>query len=187
MSKRLERTKNNNIFWKYKTYLQSLLDYQREKALFPISDKHERKEMIVFDLECLNGHTFEGWFEDKKDLERQQEDGLLVCPVCESTSVSQKIHAVSIKKSSGNTCRKTLQASQDALAELTEKVAEYVEKNYEDVGTDFTKKALEMHYGTEDYRNIRGTVTNEEDKVLKKEGVPVIKVPVAKKPENDLN
>lgn len=143
--------------------------------------------MIVFDLECLNGHTFEGWFEDKKDLEDQQEQGLLACPVCETTSVTQKVHAIAIKKSSSNVRKKVLQASQNALVELNEKVAEYVEKNYEDVGTDFTKNALEMHYGVEEYRNIKGTVTKEEDKVLEKEGVPVVKIPTLKKPKDDLN
>jgi len=80
-----------------------------------------------------------------------------------------------------------LQAGQDAMAELTEKVAEYVEKNYEDVGSGFTKQALKMHYGAQEYRNIRGTTTKEEDKVLAKEGIPVLRVPVAKKPKDDLN
>ncbi len=143
--------------------------------------------MIVFDLECLNGHTFEGWFEDKKDLEKQQEKGILACPVCESTSVNQKLHPIAIRKASGANTEKALQASQEVMAELTEKVAEYVEKNYEDVGSSFSKEALKMHYGTEDHRNIRGTTTKEEDKVLKKEGVPVVKVPVTKKPKDDLN
>jgi len=143
--------------------------------------------MIVFDLECLHGHTFEGWFEDKDDLEKQQENGLLACPVCETTSVVQKLHPIAIKKSSGIPSQKAIQAGQEAIAELTEKVAEYVEKNYEDVGADFSKNALQMHYGAEEYRNIRGTTTKEEDKVLSKEGVPILKVPVAKKAKDDLN
>lgn len=143
--------------------------------------------MIVFDLECLNGHTFEGWFEDKEDLQKQQENGILTCPVCETTSVVQKLHPIAIKKSSGKETQKALQASQEAMVELTEKVAEYVEKNFEDVGTGFTEQALKMHYGTEDQRNIRGTTTKEEDKVLAKEGIPVLKVPVTKKSKDDLN
>ena len=143
--------------------------------------------MIVFDLECLNGHTFEGWFEDKKDLEDQQEQGILTCPVCETSSVVQKLHPIAIKKNSANSSQKALQASQTAMAELTEKVAEYVEKNYEDVGSDFTKQALKMHYGVEDYQNIRGSTTKEDDKILKKEKVPVLRVPVTKKPKDDLN
>ena len=143
--------------------------------------------MIVFDLECLNGHTFEGWFEDKEDLERQQEKGILTCPVCETTSVVQKLHKIAIKKFSAATTQKALQASQEAMTELTEKVAEYVEKNYENVGADFTKQALKMHYGAEEYRNIRGTTTKEEDKILSREGVPVFRVPVIKNPKDDLN
>ncbi len=143
--------------------------------------------MIVFDLECINNHTFEGWFEDKEDLENQLDQGALSCPVCDTTSVTRKVHAIAIKKSSNATSPKALQAGQEAMMELTEKVAEYVEKNYEDVGTDFSKQALKMHYGAEDYKNIRGTTTKEEDKVLAKEGVPVFKVPVTKKSNDDLN
>jgi len=145
-------------------------------------------KMIVFDLECLNGHTFEGWFEDKEDLKQQQEKGILSCPVCETTDVVQKLHAISIRKSSsGTSSQKALQASQEAMTELAEKVAEYVEKNFENVGPDFSKQALKMHYGAEEYRSIRGTTTAEEDKVLQKEGVPVFKVPIIKKPNDDLN
>ncbi len=143
--------------------------------------------MIVFDLECLNGHTFEGWFDNKEDLENQQEQGILRCPVCDTTSVVQKLHPIAIKKSSSATTQRALQASQEAITELTEKVAEYVEKNYENVGNDFSKQALKMHYGSEDYRNIRGITTKEEDKVLEKEGVPVFKVPTTKTPKDDLN
>ncbi len=77
--------------------------------------------MIVFDLECLNGHTFEGWFDDKEDLNNQQEKGLLACPVCDTTSVVQKLHPIAIKKSSGSEAQKAMQASQEAITELTEK------------------------------------------------------------------
>lgn len=144
--------------------------------------------MVVYDLECLNGHTFEGWFDNKEDLEKQQEQGLLQCPVCETTSIVRKVHPIAIKKTgTPQVSHQALQASQEALMELTHKVAEYVEKNYEDVGASFSKEALKMHYGAKEYRNIRGTTTQEEEKVLEKEGVPVFKVPVMKKPDEDLN
>ncbi|OGR54167.1 MAG: hypothetical protein A3J80_01065 [Desulfobacula sp. RIFOXYB2_FULL_45_6] len=144
--------------------------------------------MIVFDLECLNGHIFEGWFEDKEDLRRQQEQGILTCPVCETTDVVQKLHAISIRKSSSpSSSQKAMQASQEAMTEFVEKMADYVEKNFENVGTDFTKEALKMHYGAEEYRSIRGTTTAEEDKVLQKEGIPVFKVPLVKKPGDGMN
>ncbi|MDD9302355.1 MAG: DUF1178 family protein [Desulfobacter sp.] len=145
--------------------------------------------MIVFDLECLNGHTFEGWFEDRADLDQQQEKGLLQCPVCDSFSVVPKLSAVAIKTSSSSPspqAHQAMQANEEALAEFTEKVAEFVENNYENVGSSFAKEALEMHYGAKDVRNIRGTTTKEEEKTLEKEGVQVFKVPV-KKENQDLN
>lgn len=140
--------------------------------------------MIVFDLECLNGHTFEGWFEDKEDLGNQQRQGILQCPVCETTSVEQKLSLISIKTSSSSSPSQQAQrANQEAMAEFAEKLSEYVEKNYEDVGSSFSKEALKIHYGAAEYRNIRGTTTQEEEKVLTKEGVPVVKLPVFKKEE----
>lgn len=154
--------------------------------------------MIVFDLECMNGHTFEGWFDDRADLDRQQEEGRLQCPVCETFSVHPKLSAVAIKTSScppapsshphhpGMQTQQAFQAHQEAIAEFTEKVADYVE-NFENVGNSFAKEALKMHYGDSEYRNIRGTTTKEEEKVLAKEGVNVLKVPVRKDENEDLN
>ena len=149
--------------------------------------------MIVFDLECENGHGFEGWFESREAMQQQEEDGLLTCPVCESPRVTRKLHAVSIRKSSfcNNSpppaSEQALQARQDVLTEFAEKVGEYVEKNFDNVGTDFAQQALKMHYGVEEHRNIRGITTTEEDKVLKKEGVHVVSLPVRKKLDEELN
>jgi hypothetical protein len=146
--------------------------------------------MIVFDLECINGHAFEGWFQDKQDMDVQQEQGLLQCPVCDTTSVVQKLHPIAIRTSghSGDSqARQALQANQEAMTELTERVARFVEKNFEDVGASFAQEALKMHYGASEHRSIRGTTTQEEEKILHKEGVPVLKIPVTKKNSEDLN
>jgi hypothetical protein len=146
--------------------------------------------MIVFDLECINGHAFEGWFQDKQDMDAQQEQGLLQCPVCDTTSVVQKVHPIAIRTSghSGDShARQALQASQEAMTELTERVARFVETHFEDVGPSFAQEALKMHYGASENRSIRGTTTQEEEKILHKEGVPVFKIPVNKKNSEDLN
>jgi hypothetical protein len=146
--------------------------------------------MIVFDLECMNGHAFEGWFQDKQDMDTQQAQGLLQCPVCDTTSVVQKLHPIAIRTSgscSGSQAHQAFQANQEAMAELTERVARFVEKHFEDVGPSFAKEALKMHYGATDHRSIRGTTTREEEKLLHNEGVPVFKIPVPSKDSEDLN
>ncbi len=54
--------------------------------------------MIVFDLECINGHAFEGWFQDKQEM-KPSGQGLLQCPVCDTTAVVQKLHPIAIRTS----------------------------------------------------------------------------------------
>ncbi len=143
--------------------------------------------MIVFDLECINGHSFEGWFEDSNTFLQQQENGQLSCPVCNTALVEQKLSPVAVKTSSRSLVEDRTRANHTAMVELTEKITEFVEKNFENVGSDFTKEALKMHYGTTEKRNIRGSTTAEDDKILDKEGIPVIKLPLPQKPEEDLN
>jgi hypothetical protein len=146
--------------------------------------------MIVFDLECINGHAFEGWFQDKQDLDSQQEQGLLQCPVCDTTSVVQKLHPIAIKTSGpsqDSPSRQAFQAHQEAMTELTERVVRFVENHFENVGSSFAVEALKMHYGATGHRSIRGTTTREEEKLLHEEGVPVFKIPLPKKDSEDLN
>ncbi|MEA1967947.1 MAG: DUF1178 family protein [Thermodesulfobacteriota bacterium] len=141
--------------------------------------------MIVFDLECVNDHTFEGWFEDSKSYEKQQEQGLITCPVCGTASVTQKLSPIAVKTSSMSTPELRARASHDAMIELGAKISDFVEKNFEDVGSNFTKEALKMHYGASESKNIRGTTTKEDDKVLDKEGIAVLKFPLPPKSGND--
>jgi len=36
--------------------------------------------MIAYDLQCINGHSFEGWFEDIKAYEEQKKKWLYFMP-----------------------------------------------------------------------------------------------------------
>jgi len=65
-------------------------------------------------------------------------------------------------------------------ATLLKKFYEYIEKNFEEVGPDFAKEALKMHYGVTEKRNIRGTSTEDEEKLLREEGVEFHKIPYVK-------
>ncbi|QTA84097.1 DUF1178 family protein [Desulfonema magnum] len=131
--------------------------------------------MIAFDLQCSNGHTFEGWFEDSQAYEEQKEKSLIACPVCNDTSVFKIPSAFAIKSS------RTAREVSDQQAELTDinnKIADFVDKNFEDVGCDFAKEALKIHYGVSKPRNIKGNSTEEEEKTLEEEGIKFFKVPV---------
>jgi hypothetical protein len=138
--------------------------------------------MIAYDLQCAGGHAFEGWFEDAKAYEAQKKQGLISCPVCNDTSVSRIPSTFAIKTAQAG---KDDQGGQVDMADVGKKIADFVEKNFDDVGCDFAKEALKIHYGVSVPRNIRGFSTKEEEKTLKKEGVQFFKVPVPIVPDTD--
>jgi hypothetical protein len=141
--------------------------------------------MIAFDLQCKNGHSFEGWFENSKSFDEQKKSGLVTCPLCDSVSVSKVLSRFGIMKSSSSS--KELQIDPKAVLEnLSRNLVDFVEKNFDDVGANFTKEALKIHYGVTEPRNIKGVSTEEDEKILKKEGVDFIKIPTpAEKNDTD--
>ena len=139
--------------------------------------------MIAYDLQCASGHTFEGWFEDEATYSEQKDRGLLTCPVCNETAVSRvpSVFAIKTARSAAGS-RNGLPAE---MLELGKQMAHYVEKNFDDVGCEFAKEALKMHYGVKQPRNIRGTSTKEEEKTLKQEGIEFFKIPLPARPDSD--
>lgn len=45
----------------------------------------------VFDLQCEQGHVFEGWFGSHEDYDAQQARGQIACPVCESSRITKRL------------------------------------------------------------------------------------------------
>lgn len=134
--------------------------------------------MIAFDLECGQGHVFEGWFNNIQSFEDQLKKKLVVCPYCNDTNVRKVISPVSMK----STSRK--ERSDDGInidyRKLAVEVLDYIHENFRDVGSDFSKEALKMHYGVTEKENIRGSATEEEERLLKDEGIDFLKIPVVK-------
>ncbi len=140
--------------------------------------------MIAYDLQCINGHTFEGWFEDSQAYLGQKNKGLITCPVCNDTSVDLVPSTFAIK-SSQTSIPKDISAEEAALAKLGKETIDFVEKNFDDVGCDFAREALKIHYGAVEPRNIRGVSTKEEEKTLKNEGIQFFKIPMPVIPDTD--
>lgn len=138
--------------------------------------------MIAYDLQCINGHIFEGWFKNEKAYSEQKAQGLIPCPVCNEAAVSRIPSTFGIKGQQGFGDIATHRAD---IADLTKKIVNFVEKNFDNVGCNFAKEALKMHYGVSEPKNIRGVSTKEEEKVLQKEGVQFIKIPVVAPTETD--
>ena len=138
--------------------------------------------MIAYDLQCVNGHAFEGWFEDSEAYQAQKKKDLIACPVCNTTHVSRIPSTFAIKSSP---IPKKVSPEEENLKRVGKEIVDFVEKNFDDVGCEFAKEALKIHYGVKEPRNIRGISTKEEEKMLKEEGIDFLKIPMPVSPDTD--
>ena len=140
--------------------------------------------MIAYDLQCTNGHAFEGWFEHRKAYLAQKKKGLITCPVCNGTAVDIVPSTFAIKSS--QSAKPKVQSAEEAtLEKISKEAVEYIKSNFDDVGCDFAKEALKIHYGATEPRNIRGVSTKDEEKTLREEGIQFYKIPLPATPDTD--
>ncbi len=131
--------------------------------------------MIAFDMECSQGHVFEGWFDSYESFEEQNHKKMVTCPFCDDTDIKRLLSPVAVKRSSPESPMPPPEPIN--YQRLAKEIVDYVQKNSEDVGPKFAAEALKIHYGVTEKRNIRGSATDEEEKTLKEEGVEFFKIP----------
>ncbi|MCK5231574.1 MAG: DUF1178 family protein [Desulfobulbaceae bacterium] len=143
--------------------------------------------MIIFDLACVCGYQFEGWFQCREEFEAQSKSQMLLCPECGSDNIHKILSPVAAVRSGA--CVSEVpdgaagSAGNERIASTLARLQDYVVKNFEDVGTKLAEETLKMHYGVEKARNIRGVATEDEEKVLKSEGIKFLKIPMPVKEE----
>jgi hypothetical protein len=148
----------------------------------------------VFDLQCEQGHVFEGWFGSADNYEAQQAKGLLSCPVCESTHISMKLSAPRLNvshlkqadaapSSASPTAANATAVASPAAAQMSQLQAEVLKqirqivRSTENVGARFAEEARRIHDGEATERPIRGTATPQEREELAEEGIAVMPIP----------
>ncbi len=143
--------------------------------------------MKVLDLQCGQGHTFEGWFGSLPDFEDQCTRQLVQCPFCGNAQITKKLSAPRLNFGATRfepaTPAAETSPSQASLVEsATSNTAAWVEMarhviaNTDDVGNQFAQEARRIHYGEAEVRAIRGTSSADEVLALLDEGVPVLPV-----------
>ncbi|MDN5928552.1 MAG: DUF1178 family protein [Hyphomicrobiales bacterium] len=135
--------------------------------------------MIRFSLSCQNDHSFDGWFRNSEDFEKQKKHGLVACPSCGSVRVEKALMAPSV--STGRKREKMALAmnaeQKKALTEL-KALSEKLRENADYVGGKFAEEARKIHFGETDPRGIYGEATPEEAKGLVEDGVEFMPLPV---------
>ncbi|KQC06052.1 MAG: hypothetical protein APR62_08545 [Smithella sp. SDB] len=135
--------------------------------------------MIIYDLKCEKGHSFEGWFKDRQAWISQNSQKLVSCPVCNSSSIEIVPSSVAFIGKDSRTSEKITEKGH-SLANALKMLNQYLDNNFEDVGNKFAETALKIHYGDEERRNIKGTSTPQEEENLREEGVHFLKISLPK-------
>jgi hypothetical protein len=166
--------------------------------------------MKVLDLQCSQGHSFEGWFGSQDDYDAQRARGLLTCPVCNDSEIVKMLSAPRLNLGHGvaPSAKPVSDVATSASASAVPappstgsphpdrplapgtlqhmqaammNMVRHVMANTEDVGPQFAEEARKIHYGEREERNIRGQATREETEALLDEGIDVMPLPI---PEN---
>ena len=131
--------------------------------------------MIKYSLKCDKEHSFEAWFSDSLNFEKQNKKKLISCPSCSSLEITKNIMAPNISSKKQNSNK--INQKKDKVEMVLNKVRKHVENNFDYVGDKFADEARSMHYGKKEEREIYGETTLEDAVELIEEGVNVQPMP----------
>jgi hypothetical protein len=159
--------------------------------------------MIHYQLQCAEGHGFDGWFKDSASFDDQARRGLLECPVCGDSKVERALMAPSVARKANArpvappvadpapeaTPTPTLPvpaagAEQvaagrvpDQVRAMLQRLRAEVEKNCDYVGGGFADEARRIHRGESDRRGIYGEASPADAESLADEGIEIARIP----------
>ena len=131
--------------------------------------------MIKYSLKCDKDHSFEAWFSDSLNFEKQNKKKLISCPSCSSLEITKNIMAPNISSKKKNSNK--INQKKDKVEMVLNKVRKHVENNFDYVGDKFADEARSMHYGEKEEREIYGETTLEDAVELIEAGVNVQPMP----------
>ena len=138
--------------------------------------------MIVFNLECkLCSLTFEGWFENSSEFEKQRKEKIINCPSCNSSSIKKSVMAPNVSKKSNSQNKKI----KKTIATNITKFKKTIEENFDYVGEKFTEEAKKIKYGETKDRPIYGEATIDQTKELIEEDIDVTALPFQANKKNN--
>ena len=133
--------------------------------------------MIKYNLKCHNDHEFESWFSHSNEFENLNKKNLLECIYCSSKKIKKSIMSPMISNSKNKD--RQISLNKDFYKEKNNllRLRKYIEKNFEYVGKDFSKKIRDIYYDNKNKKAIYGTATPKEREELIDDGIDLISIP----------
>ncbi len=155
--------------------------------------------MIHYDVQCSNGHGFDGWFRDSAAFDAQAAGGLVECPACGDTKVRRALMAPAVGRARALPAPSAEpvpapapvpaprapdapvavagERLPDHMRAMLQRLRSEVEKNCDYVGEKFADEARRIHRGETSPRGIYGETTPEQAESLSDEGIEVNRIP----------
>ncbi len=133
--------------------------------------------MIKYNLKCHQDHEFESWFSNSEEFDKLNKKNLLECIYCSSKKINKSIMAPMIKNSKKEEQIEIINAEFKKEKNELLKLRKYIEKNFDYVGKDFSKKVREVYYDKNNKKAIYGKATLEEKEELADEGIDLLTIP----------
>jgi hypothetical protein len=163
--------------------------------------------MIHYQLQCGEGHGFDGWFRDSASFDDQARRGLLECPVCGDSKVERALMAPSVVRKGNARAAAAAPSAEpapepepvapaatlpvpaegggqvatgrvpDQVRAMLQRLRAEVEKNCDYVGGGFADEARRIHRGETDRRGIYGEASPDDAEALADEGIEIARIP----------
>lgn len=134
--------------------------------------------MIHYTLVCESEHKFDGWFRNAEAFDEQNGRGIVICPVCNSSSVAKALMAPSVSRPASDKVAVSVGHPQQArLRELLKALRDKVTSEADYVGDRFADEARKIHFGEIDPHGIYGEASREEVASLLEDGIDVMPLP----------
>ena len=140
--------------------------------------------MIKYNLKCVNKHEFESWFSNSKEFEKLKSKKLIECLYCKTKKVDKSIMSPQVLSKEEKSKQKEHSENIKKVKKELIKIRKFVEKNFENVGDNFSREVRNVYYDKRKNKNIYGRATPEETQELKEEGIEVTGIPWVNNEEN---
>ena len=135
--------------------------------------------MIKYRLACEDCElSFDSWFASSKEFEKLKKKSLLVCHICNSTSVDKTLMAPSLRNSKIDTKNDLQLDKYKNIKKTIKSYQKFIKENFKFVGENFAYEARSIHYNPKKKsKGIYGNASKKDLIELKEEGIDAHMIP----------
>ena len=135
--------------------------------------------MIKYKLACKNCEiTFDSWFASSKEFEKLKKKNLLVCHICNFTTVDKTLMAPSVMNKKKDNMKNLQLGKYENVKKTIKNYQKFIKDNFKFVGENFAYEARSIHYNhKKKSKGIYGNASKKDLKELKEEGIDAQLIP----------